>query len=128
MDDLTNSRFCPQPRGIAGWSPRTNDAIYAGCIPVIIAEGSHYPFADFLDWSKFSVKISPTELDRVEQILEAIPMEKVEEMQANLALVRDAFIYSGDEHPEEEIGRRGPMFFALHEAGMRMRTEYPTGQ
>ncbi|OCF32658.1 hypothetical protein I316_05579 [Kwoniella heveanensis BCC8398] len=125
MNDLNNARFCPQPRGIAGWSPRTNDAIFAGCIPVLIAEGSHYPFASFLDWSKFSVRVAPTELDRIEQILAAIPLSKVEEMQANLVSVREAFMYSTDERPEDELDRRGPMFFALHEAGLRVRTRYP---
>ncbi|WWC63549.1 uncharacterized protein I303_106153 [Kwoniella dejecticola CBS 10117] len=125
MNDLNNARFCPQPRGIAGWSPRTNDAIYAGCIPVLIAEGSHYPFVNYLDWSKFSVRIAPTELDRLEQILAAIPLWKVEEMQANLVAVREAFIYSTDEHPEDELDRRGPMFFALHEAAFKVRTRYP---
>ncbi|WVQ79577.1 hypothetical protein IAT38_001677 [Cryptococcus sp. DSM 104549] len=125
MNDLGDAMFCPQPRGIAGWSPRTNDAIYAGCIPVLIAEGSHYPFSTFLDWSKFSVRIAPTELDRIEEILSAIPLAKVEEMQANLVSVREAFLYSTDEKPEEELERRGPMFFALHEAGMRLRTRYP---
>jgi len=32
-----------------GWSPRVNDAIYAGCIPVLTAEGTHYPFLTLLD-------------------------------------------------------------------------------
>ncbi|WVR09403.1 hypothetical protein IAU60_006470 [Kwoniella sp. DSM 27419] len=128
MNDLNDARFCPQPRGIAGWSPRTNDAIFAGCIPVLIAEGSHYPFASFLDWSKFSVRVAPTELDRIEEILASIPLAKVEEMQANLVAVREAFMYSTDEHPEDELNRRGPMFFALHEASQRLRTRYPVKQ
>ncbi|KAK8854600.1 hypothetical protein IAR55_003339 [Kwoniella newhampshirensis] len=128
MNDLNNARFCPQPRGIAGWSPRTNDAIYAGCIPVLIAEGSHYPFATFLDWSKFSVRVAPTELDRIEEILAAIPLSKVEEMQANLVSIREAFLYSTDENPEEELKRRGPLFFAMHEAGLRLRTRYPINE
>lgn len=125
INDLNNARFCPQPRGITGWSPQTNDAIYAGCIPVFIAEGTHYPFAGFLDWSKLSVRVAPTELDKIEKILAAIPLSKVEELQANLVSVREAFLYSGDEKPEEELERRGPIFFALHEAGMRIRTRYP---
>lgn len=110
---------------IIGWSPRTNDAIFAGCIPVLIAEGSHYPYANFLDWSKFSVRVQPTDLDRIEQILAAIPLEKVEEMQANLALIREGFLYSSDQNPQEEKVRKGPMWYALHEAGMRLRTRYP---
>lgn len=64
-------------------------------------------------------------MDNIEAILAAIPLEKVEEMQANLVAVREAFIYSTDEKPEEELERRGPMFFALHEAGLRLKTKYP---
>jgi len=64
-------------------------------------------------------------MDNIEAILSAIPLEKVEEMQANLVAVREAFIYSTDEKPGEELERRGPMFFALHEAGLRLKTKYP---
>lgn len=110
---------------LPGWSPRTNDAIYAGCIPVIIAEGTHFPFSNILDWTKFSVRVQPTDLDHIEQVLAAIPLEKVEELQANLAMVREGFLYSTDESPEDETRRKGPMWFALHEAGMRLRTRYP---
>ena len=109
---------------MAGWSPRVNDAIYAGCIPVLTAEGTHYPFSTSLDWTKFSVRLLPTDLDRIEEILAAIPIEKVEELQRNLMLVRDAFIYSSDEAPEDELKRRGPMFWALQEAKTRLGMEY----
>lgn len=101
------------------------DAIYAGCIPVLTSEGTHYSFSNALDWTKFSIRLLPTDLDRIEEILEGIPIETVEELQKNLMLVRDAFLYSGDEHPEEELDRRGPMFWALHEAGARLGVEYP---
>ncbi|KAK4687108.1 hypothetical protein P7C73_g3022, partial [Tremellales sp. Uapishka_1] len=148
MKELSNARFCPQPSGIAGmfllashlsetihsrslsvspgWSPRVNDAIYAGCIPVFIAEGTHYPFASFLDWSKLSVRIRPTDLDHLEEILAAIPIAQIEALQANIVVIREAFMYATDENPQEELERQGPMFFALHEAGMRMKETYPT--
>jgi hypothetical protein len=71
------------------------------------------------------VRIHPTELDQIERILRDIPLERVEQMQANLLAVRDAFLYATDEHPEAELDRRGPLFFALHEAGLRLRTGYP---
>jgi hypothetical protein len=64
-------------------------------------------------------------LDDIESILSSIPLAKVEEMQANLVAVREAFVYATDEKPEEELERRGPMFFALHEAGLRLKTQYP---
>jgi nucleoside-diphosphate-sugar epimerase len=124
MVELNTARFCPQPRGVAGWSPRVNDALYAGCIPVLIAEASHYPFASMIDWSQISVRIHPTELDQVERILNEIPLERVQQLQANIVAIRDAFLYATDERPQDELERRGPMFFALHEAGMRLRTQY----
>lgn len=71
------------------------------------------------------MRVAPTELDKIEKVLAAIPLSKVEELQANLVSVREAFLYSNDETPEDELERRGPMFFALHEAGMRIRTRYP---
>jgi hypothetical protein len=77
-----------------------------------------------LDWTKFSVRLLPTDLDRIEEILAAIPIETEEELQRNLMLVRDAFIYSSDEAPEDELTRRGPMFWALQEAKTRMGMEY----
>jgi hypothetical protein len=141
MKDLSGARFCPQPTGIAGkysapslsrvltripgWSFRVQDAIYAGCIPVFMSDGTHYPFADILDYSKFSVRVSPTEFDHLEHILRGIPLEKVESMQAHLIAIREAFLYSTDEHPEEELERRGPLWFALQSARVRLSTEYP---
>lgn len=107
-----------------GWSPRVNDALYAGCIPVLIAEATHYPFASMIDWSQISVRIHPTELDQTEKILNEIPLERIEQLQANIVALRDAFLYATDEAPEEELDRKGPLFFALHEAGMRLRTQY----
>lgn len=43
-------------------------------------------------------------------------------------LVRDAFLYSSDESPEDELDRHGPLFFALHQANVRLRTKYPVGE
>lgn len=40
-------------------------------------------------------------------------------------MVREGFLYSTDEEPEAETRRKGPMWFAMHEVGMRMRTKYP---
>lgn len=40
-------------------------------------------------------------------------------------LIREGFLYASDENPEEELDRRGPMFWALHEAGMKLGVEFP---
>lgn len=91
-----------------------------------MADGSHYPYADIIDWSKISIRISPTDLDHIEDILRAIPMEQVEQMQTNLLAIREAFLYASDESPEDELTRKGPLFFALQSARIRLSTAYPT--
>lgn len=126
LEELNTARFCPQPRGIAGWSPRVNDAIFAGCIPVLTSEDTHYPYAGLLDWSQIAVRVHPTELDHVEELLASIPVERLEQLQANIVAIRDAFMYPLDGRDGDELQRRGPMFWALHEAGMRLRTRYPS--
>lgn len=93
-----------------------------------MSDGTHYPFANLLDYSKFSVRVSPTEFDHLEHILRAIPLEKVESMQAHMIAIRESFLYSTDEHPEEELKRKGPLWFALQSARVRISTEYPTNK
>lgn len=67
-------------------------------------------------------------MDGVEKILKAIPEEQILELQANVLTVRDAFIYADDDNLEAELGKRGPLWHALHGAGMRLKTKYPTAQ
>ncbi len=112
-------------RALTGWATRTTDVIYSGCIPVLLAEGSHYPFADMIDWTKIAIRIDPTDLDQLEDILRAIPPEQIETLQSNLMSIREAFMYSTDDRLEDEWARRGPLFFTLHATAMRLTTLYP---
>lgn len=110
----------------SGWAPRTSDAIFSGCIPVLLSEGSHYPFPDVIDWSKISVRVDAADLDRIEEILLAIPMAEVESLQAHMMTIREAFMYAQDGHFEEEVDRRGPLYFASLTMGLRRSTYFPS--
>merc|ERR1711871_1898245 len=51
---LKSSKFCFNAPGWAVWSPRTDEAIAAGCIPVILTDGTpmiEMPFEQILDWN-----------------------------------------------------------------------------
>ncbi|KZT58452.1 glycosyltransferase family 47 protein [Calocera cornea HHB12733] len=122
---LNDTIFCPTPEGVAGWSPRLSEVIYAGCIPVFIGKASQYPFWDMLDWGKISVTIERQDIQRMEEILMAFSMDEVERMQATLMLVRDAFLYPLDGKHEEQLTKRGPFFYAMHSSKLRMLTKYP---
>ncbi|KAF8307213.1 hypothetical protein DL93DRAFT_2232275 [Clavulina sp. PMI_390] len=139
MGILNHTIFCPQPAGTTGWATRLADSIFAGCIPVLIGHATHPPFVDMLDWSKFSVRVEPSELTQLEDILlSRYSIDDIERLQTNLMLVRDAFVYPLDDVTEEaaqevvlggqdDNARRGPLFWALHSTRMKMLTMWPVG-
>lgn len=116
---------------LLGWATRLIDSIYAGCIPVLIGHASHFPFFDILDWGKISVRVEPSDLSRLEDILlSRYTLSDIERLQANLMIVRNAFVYPLDDWTPEQaqrhmIDKRGPLFFALHSTRMRMITKWP---
>ena len=61
-DDLLKCVFAYHMCGQACWSLRLYDALALGSIPVIVADGAIQAFERYLDWRKFSVKISVDEL------------------------------------------------------------------
>lgn len=87
-----------------------------------------------LDWGKISVTIDITDLSDLEETLLArYSLEAIERLQANIMLVRDAFIYPLDDTDPDHAQRqmvddRGPLFFALHSTRMRMLTKWPTDE
>ncbi|KZO99765.1 glycosyltransferase family 47 protein [Calocera viscosa TUFC12733] len=123
---LNDTIFCPLPEGVSGWATRLADAIYAGCIPVFIGHSSQYPFFDMLDWSTLSITVEREDLQRMERVLMGYSMEEVERLQANLMLVRDAFLYPLDGNHADQLTMRGPLFFTMHSTKMRMLTQYPS--
>jgi len=50
------------PQGHACWSLRFYDAIFAGSIPIIVADNVVEPFERFLRWREFAVKIQTAEI------------------------------------------------------------------
>ena len=70
------------------------DAIWAGCVPVIIADHYHLPFSELVDWATFSVIVRESQLDRLKDVLQSIPDEVYAELQRNLAHVRPRFIWN----------------------------------
>lgn len=84
------------------------------------------PFWDVLDWSKFSVTVYDWEVESLEHKLMSYSWDEVERLQANIILVREAFLYPNEGHMEDNLVGHGPFFMAAHSAGMLKHTAYPT--
>ena len=95
---LQASVFCIAARGNAAWSPRLDEAIHAGCIPVLLADNYDPPFSHVLDYTRFSVSIPEDEVERLPEILRAVPAARVRAMQGIIRRLRPVFRYSSALH------------------------------
>ena len=55
---LKTTKFCLCPRGNKAWSPRLMDAVWFGCIPVVIADHYVLPLGDLVDWESIAVTVA----------------------------------------------------------------------
>nr|KAG5691593.1 hypothetical protein BaRGS_023721 [Batillaria attramentaria] len=53
---LQEATFCLVIRGARLGSPALSDALMAGCIPIVVADGYVMPFSDVLDWIRASAQ------------------------------------------------------------------------
>ena len=114
MQVLNNSVFCPQILESTGWEGNLVESIYAGCIPVLTSDVAHPPFWDVLEWSKFAVHVHWSRLNDIEQTLKSLSPTDVNEKQAWLLKVRDAFLYDPDAIDQEQHRlREGPIFHTI---------------
>ncbi|XP_070570231.1 uncharacterized protein [Ptychodera flava] len=82
---LLTSKYCLILRGQKVWSPRLMDAVWFGCVPVIIADYYHLPLQEVVDWNKMAVIIPESKIADVKQILTSISLKELSKKQAALA-------------------------------------------
>lgn len=78
-----------------------------------------------LDWTKFSISIPDSDINRLEDILLSYTWVEVLALQSNLMLVRDAFLYPTEPDMSPNLRDRGPFFYAMHSTAMLRKTRYP---
>jgi hypothetical protein len=74
---IAKSKFCLIMRGTVGWSYRMFDAVYAGCLPVVISVTTHFAFQQIFDFHQFAIFFKDNEMDKIESVLMAIPEEQL---------------------------------------------------
>ncbi|CAL5438963.1 unnamed protein product [Camellia sinensis] len=100
---MGQSKFCLCPSGFEVASPRVVEAIYAGCIPVIIANNYVLPLSDVFDWSQFSVSVSVDKIPEIKTILQAIPDWKYLKMQKRVRGLLRHFLLDRPSRPFDVI-------------------------
>eukprot|EP01147_Barroeca_monosierra_P002094 gene2094-5148_t len=90
---MANSIFCLAPRGRAVWSPRLVEALRVGCIPVFIADQTHRPFDDVLDYNKFSVSVKESQVPFLHEIIANISEKQIRILLEGGKNVRHLFRY-----------------------------------
>ena len=90
MCAMAESTFCLAPRGNAAWSPRLGEAIFAGCIPVIIADTYDPPFVHLLNYSEFSITVKEADFKDLKRRLTDIDPGTLRKLHANVLRARYA--------------------------------------
>ncbi|KAJ7955541.1 Exostosin domain-containing protein [Quillaja saponaria] len=92
-EGFRRSKYCLHIRGYEVNTARISDAIHFGCIPVIISNYYDLPFANVLNWSKFSVIIRHEEIAFLKKRLLSITRLVYLNMYHNLKQVRRHFVW-----------------------------------
>ncbi|CAM8961776.1 unnamed protein product [Rhodiola kirilowii] len=91
-DMMKKSKFCLCPSGYEVASPRIVEALYAGCVPVLLSSGYVAPFSDVLNWKAFSVVVPVEDIPNLKQILSRISSKSYIRMQRRGVQVRRHFV------------------------------------
>ncbi|KAG8376861.1 hypothetical protein BUALT_Bualt09G0107900 [Buddleja alternifolia] len=90
-EELLKSKFCLHVKGFEVNTARVGDALYYGCVPVIIANHYDLPFQDILNWKSFSVVVATLDIPLLKKILEGINGDEYSILQNNVLKVRKHF-------------------------------------
>ncbi|KAJ0013786.1 hypothetical protein Pint_20129 [Pistacia integerrima] len=90
-EEQLGSKFCLHVKGYEVNTARASDALLYGCVPVIIANHYHLPFADVVNWKSFSVVLEDGDIPSLKKILKGINSEQYLMLRRNVLQVRKHF-------------------------------------
>jgi hypothetical protein len=97
LEGLRGSQFCLFLRGHRAWSPRLMDAVWAGCVPVIISDHYDLPLQGLVDWRRMSVIVPESSVARLKDLL---LLQRAKLPQLRAALQRSAHFLTWHHPPQ----------------------------
>ncbi|XP_019187799.1 PREDICTED: probable glycosyltransferase At5g03795 [Ipomoea nil] len=88
---LRKTKFCICPSGYEVASPRMVEALYTGCVPVLIKDHYVAPFSDVLNWKSFSVEVPVEDIPNLKKILTGISQRRYIRLQRRGLIARRHF-------------------------------------
>ncbi|GFQ02489.1 probable glycosyltransferase at5g03795 [Phtheirospermum japonicum] len=88
---LQRSKFCLHVKGFEVNTARIGDALYYGCVPVIIANHYDLPFQDILNWRSFSIVVATLDIPLLKKILRGVSDKEYSTLRRNVLKVRKHF-------------------------------------
>ncbi|KAL8526916.1 hypothetical protein ACS0TY_015967 [Phlomoides rotata] len=88
---LLGSKFCIHAKGFEVNTARIGDALYYGCVPIILADHYDLPYADVLNWKTFSLVLSTIDIPMLKKILQEINSHDYLKLQENVVRVQKHF-------------------------------------
>ncbi|GLT93458.1 hypothetical protein SLE2022_112510 [Rubroshorea leprosula] len=93
-DMMRKSKYCLCPSGYEVASPRIVEALYNGCVPVLISVSYVPPFSDVLNWKSFAIVLSVDDIPNLKNILIGISWRQYIRMQRRVLQVRRHFVFN----------------------------------
>ncbi|CAH9099832.1 unnamed protein product [Cuscuta europaea] len=93
-DFMLESKFCLCPSGYEVASPRIAEAIYSGCVPVILSQHYVLPFSDVLNWDSFSIQLKVSDIPMLKEKLLGVSEEKYMKLKEGVRFVRKHFVFN----------------------------------
>ncbi|PHT36809.1 putative glycosyltransferase [Capsicum baccatum] len=89
---IRKTKYCICPSGYEVASPRMVEALYMGCVPVLLKDHYVAPFSDVLNWKNFAVEMTSKDIPNLKKILMSISQKRYIKMQRRGLQVRRHFV------------------------------------
>ena len=93
VKDMMSSTFCLCPEGWHAWNPRPYQAVQLGCLPVLLSDEIELAFEEVIDYSKFMLRVRPSDVAKLKSILLSISPNEIASMQNEMKRVWRLFSY-----------------------------------